>query len=1040
MNNVQESAMNELLFGMTHEGDKLIQNFKALQDALKFPSGEVGVLLENKENLNLTDEELEAKMQEYTEEAADRDYQAAETNEERDQAKFKHMDDAVMYERYSQALDYRKNVERALSDFDAQLKVVTTAIEKFNETGVINQIQEAIREAEKNRRPGNESDKAYVDSLRDFVEFYNYYVNLCDGMRTMVSDRRAQYDEEFNAKRSAVKENNDRITAEIETVKAEIRDLSAEFEKLEDEEEMYLRTNDFDNPRYNEIVTRKKEINARRSELNNQIMEKQALLQSVPSFDYDFNSYKVGQRDIINLDLGLKRYLAEQGDLEQEMQKHAMDARNRAPRFEYFFDSEGKLIANIVVNGITKSKTVGDYKDLGYENINKAVKDLIFLVAASSKGLDLNTVARFDYHVAQVTPEGLEFVESNSMDTFSMNEVSKYLLGQVKDKKLEDDKLNDIRNIVEPEPVPTEPEPEPVQPEPVEPEPVEPEPVPTEPEKEEEPEKEDTKEPEEVTPVVETPRQEVPEGAVRVVSARECKVKVGNDNEITRKQFPGQDRNYEDLLKDRYARRFVTPAVAAVGIFAVAAIPALPVVLAAGGTLAVATVMGHSTEIVEAARRHKLNKLAKKAGLSIGYQIDDNTYKMCFVDSEGRPLSGAEAQEIAGDKVDLQAEVDKLADNKHRGQDYRKVFIESAEEKFENRTIKKIAKYAKQFDLQLDKDYLKEKGDIRFVDEDGNVLSDEAIAEQVDSLRDFKADVNELQTEYQKGMRELKNDQFYDKLLTSTEAQRYNRMSDMKPVTTDNLIGIFDDLGGIRLSKKKPNKIAKWIDKKLAGLKERLSLEDPEEQLINDVNLDVQEEAETVEQDAPEVTEEDVAVEETPEEPVVEDEVVPEEPAAEQEVTPVEEEIETSVPVEEEEVHVEEAPVEETAAAEPINSEDLDINEAIVNATTTAAPVIDEEAMEAERAATVQQAMAEDELNQPVAGPVEEPTQPVADSNDIQAYMEATIDNVESTLPDLIAANPAEAEKFVINHPEHQALYDSIVQSLEPESEGLGSK
>ena len=56
---------------------------------------------------------------------------------------------------------------------------------------------------------------------------------------------------------------------------------------------------------------------------------------------------------------------------------------------------------------------------------------------------------------------------------------------------------------------------------------------------------------------------------------------------------------------------FVTPAVAAVGIFAIAAIPALPVVLAAGGTLAVATVMGHSTEIVEAARRHKLNKLAK---------------------------------------------------------------------------------------------------------------------------------------------------------------------------------------------------------------------------------------------------------------------------------------------------------------------------------------------------------------------------------------------------------------------------------------------
>ena len=35
MNNVQESAMNELLFGMTHEGEKLLANFNALQEWFK---------------------------------------------------------------------------------------------------------------------------------------------------------------------------------------------------------------------------------------------------------------------------------------------------------------------------------------------------------------------------------------------------------------------------------------------------------------------------------------------------------------------------------------------------------------------------------------------------------------------------------------------------------------------------------------------------------------------------------------------------------------------------------------------------------------------------------------------------------------------------------------------------------------------------------------------------------------------------------------------------------------------------------------------
>ena len=1051
----QYKKMSEFIFNMNEEGSKLIEAFNNLREAFKYPNRDVERF--GKEHKDLTDARIAEILEGLSEEAQDRVYQEAYNgdtvdNDRVDMAQGRINRMQREYEQYSQLLDYRKKVEAALNEFDNQLVIASDKLKELSLAPEILDIKAKRTKAEENRTPGNATEKAYADGLNDFVKCFDFYETLCAELRGQVADRKSGYDEGFNAEKEEVEKHNKEVNDKIAEIIAERKVLDEEIKQLDSDLVIFDELRDYDNPEYKELMERKIEKSRRRSELLSQEYETKKELKSLPSYNFDFNSYEMKQEDYTRLAYNLEKYIEKNGDLETQMNKHIVDAKTSSPRFEFLFDDEENLIVSCYINGKKLTKTVGKYDELNYDKISSMVRYITSRMAGASFELNDEICTKIKYQIATVTKDGLVFADTKDQDGFKMFDVSHYLYDVVKEKQLENDKLNNLRDVVNQEPDPVQPEPQPVQPEPT---PVQPEPTPVQPEPgETEPEPEETEDEEiENTNENEVEHRQLPANALRIVSARDYDVKVGNDNDLTRRLNPGQNRTYEKLLKDRFARKFITPAIAAIGIFGIAAVPTLPVILAAGGTYAIANIMGHSSEIIEMARRHKLNKLAQKAGLSIGYNVDKYNYGMYFLDSEGRPLNAEEAQSIAGDRVNIQEELDKIAGNKYRSKDYREEFAAKAEKKFENRTIKKLAKYGAQFDLLLDEDYLKQTGNIRFTDLDGHLLTDEELEDQVDDIYDFKEDIADMTDEYKKGMREIQNDQYYGKLLVSGKAQRLNKMSDIDEVTPNNLIALFDDLGGLKLTKKKPNKISKWINSKLEGLREALSLEEPEEQLTNDINLDVQEVQDVVANDAPDVTDEviaeDAPAEEVTDEPVVDAEAPAEEvteenveaPVAE---TPVEEAPVEAAPVEETpvaETPVAETPVVETVvndeaiatpevpvASEPINSEDLDINEAIVNATTTAAPVMDESEMEAERAATVQQAMAEDELEK----------QDI--SKNIQDYMEATIADVASTLPDLVATNPAEAEKFIINHPEHQALYDSIVQSLEPGSEGLGTK
>ncbi len=1037
----QELVMNELLHDLTVEGEELAVAFRELQDSLKRPDGEIRELLESDENIDFSISELEEKMNRFTEEARNKDYEELSPEEYHQIHNYGTEYDDVMFERYQKAVNYRKNIEEKLNAVDNQLKRMDDTFNKFIDADVMKQIKAAYKQAEKQRKAGDSAAKEYAESLKDFIEFYEYFNDLRANLREKISDRRNNFDAEFNAKREAVAENNKRINAEIEAIRDEIAPLEVELENLELEIERKERKKEYDEE-YKKYVERKNEINDRLSELRHQIGQKQSLLQKMPTFDYNFNAYSINQKDIIDLEIDMKKEAAQMADLENEMKKRSMDALKSTPRFEFFLDSDGKIVTSIVVNGVTKTKTIGDYKDVSYEQIAQVVKNLILTVAAGSVGLDLNTVARYNFRIAQVTPEGLEYQKSeNGVDTFKHVEVSKFIYEYANGLVKQDQLLDDLRNNIDLDDEPKKDGDQPDQPNPDEPSkdgdqpdqpnPDEPskdgdqpeQPEPEEPEKDgEQPEQPEPEEPEKDGEQPEQPEPEEPDKnndkGYRVVSARPFtfnpSLKVGATSKQALAQNPELKRYNEELMSKTKTKR-VLLTVMTLGTFGVALTnPMIATALAFGGTCGIATILSQLPHAATLGRKHKLEKLAKDMGLKVGYILNDDHYEIGFVDPKNPTvkLSNEEIKEIGGARA--QEVLDKIADNKTRGEGtvnarYKQKQIDKAADTY----FEKLSDLYAPYGLKIDELYFNHTNEVHLIDANEDVdlnvewtpevkeacqarFLDTKLEEYV-NLEDAEKvveDRNKITEEYKDKIEEIDSKDYTTRLLWNFKDRRISERRDLKKVSFENLECLFDDLGGVTIPKK--GRLRSWIDKRFAT-------------------------PDTIVHDEQEVA---VQVEEQP----VDEEVPSNENNLDQDAP-----AQTAPEVESEDVQLDQPEAEPTPAA-PSEDEGLDIQEAILNATTEGR----EEAPNEDLLAEGVQAVMAEEQSVPSATVAEEaPVQEGPTSEELQAYMEATIDSVQDTLPDLMKTHPEEAEKFVVNHPEFQELYDQLSASLNTEDQGL---
>ena len=1049
MNNVQELAMSEFLYEMTHEGKELASAYRELEASLQRPDAEIRELLESDENIGLSLDELKEKASHLTEEGRNKDYEtlpvsAQEIEEERVRAEaagetpkpsFYDIHDAngsvdsIMYERYQKAIEYRENVESKLNAVDNIVKKMGEAIQKIQESGVVEEVRTALKDAEANRRPGNDADKAYVDSLQDFLNFYEYFTQLAGGFRDEIIDRKAKFDDEFNSKRQAVIDNNEKLTAEIEKIRNDIKPLESKLEYLELEIERKERKKEFDEE-YKKLVENKNDLTAQVNDIRRQIAEKQNNLQKMPTFDYNFDLYSIGQKDLIDLEIDVKQSASQFSDLEQQIEKNIIDGRNRAPRFEYSYDSDKNLIVSLYVNGSKKTKTVGDYRDISYENIWDVCRQLVVAVAAGSRGLDINTVGRLPFMVAELTPEGLKFATSKENDTFNVSLSSKAINEAVEMKKANDKTIDDLRKDSQ------EPKPTPQQPGDGEPDKTDDAPDKTddEPDKtNDEPNQPDKDEPK---------NDKKDDYGYKCVSSRDFKIKVGNTNDQTRLGNEAQNRNYETLLKDRFARKLINPAIAAVGIFAAVSVPTLPVILAAGGVYTIANVLGHSPEIIEMARRHKLNKLAKKLGVEIGYKIDKDNYAMAFVDEEGRALSNEELEEIAKEKgIELNndkftGELDKIAGNKYRSKNYKTKYAQKEFCKFKNRTIHKINDYAYDFGLELDLDTLESTGNFVFRDmETGKLLDDNELNSE---FKDAKAD---FEKEYDEGVKEILNDEYVGKLLISKKARKLNALSDVEVVKPNNLIALYDDIGGLSLKPRGRNKVAKFFKRRLDKIVATFDLE-------AQVKQNILSKAEELDDDSKVMDKDEVNTKDEPQPgQAVVDEPIPgatpdADATAKQEDQDENKDVDKTDDVEPKDIQQDQTQQEPAPTAKPTGLDIDSAAETLANLTTSEGTLEDNSVAGAadsdvadSAADTTSDTTTEPEV-QEVVDPREHPI-----NMEVAGYLAKAANDgkFDEAFAQLMVEQPELAEQYVIDHPTLQEKYDEFRAKME-ESQGLGTK
>ena len=1056
----QEKMMNELMYNLSKDGELLIDAYRALEAALlERPAGEIREVLESDENRNLSIDELQAKADRFTEEGRSKDYEELSPEEYHQIHQYGTEYDNIMNERYTAAINYRTNIQDKVAEVDKHLTNVTRTIEKFYDSDMMKQIKAAYKQAEKQRKAGDAAAKEYAESLHDFMEFYEFVNDFAQGLRGKISDRGREFNDEFNKKREAVIENNKKITAEIEAIREEIKPLQEELDGLELEIERKERKKQYDEE-YQKLIARKNELTTNISSLRQQLGQKQTLLQMMPTFDYNFNPHQLTQDEIIDLELDLRQAAPQMSDLENEMKKRTMDAMRSTPRFEYFIDSDNRLVVSIVVNGSTKTKTVGDYNTISHEQISQALRNLVLTVAAGSVGLDLKTVAWYDFRLAHITSEGLEFEKSSpeENDTFKLSGATKFLYeycDEIIKKKAQDDKdIEDARKLVEDEPeIDDDKDKEDDKNEDKDKDEDKdkendedinknkggsPEPSPSiiidHSKGEGEDEDKDIDEPtpeEEVEEEVQ--EEEVEDKGFKVTKFRKFsfdpKLKAGANNEDALAKNPELRRYHEELMDKKGLQKYYLPIMVGATLLVAVTNPALGTALAFGGSAGLATLISQFPNVAVKARKRKLDKLAEKMGLKVGYVVNGESYEIGLVDPEN-PTVKLSNEEIAefGNKagINAQEELDKIAGNDTRGKGtvdsiHKKADLDAADELF----IERYNKLARKAGLKVDTYYFKKTDGIaRLIDIDDEILDetveftdevkqecesrhlDNALADIVKSSKydQFIEARDEIVEDYNSEIDRIAAKDYTTRLLWSFKDRKLSARRDLKPVKFDNLECLYDDLGGINIPKK--GKFASWLEEKFV---------DPEFIVHNDSDERVEPVEEQPADVVEEVVQEDMTVAQPP---------VNEESQGVEEAPEAEEVVEEAVEAQEQDAALA-TDAEDVEKSEPINEDNLDISEAILNATTLDRDEFVDETEE-ERSESVQETM---EQEQQKKG---------ASKEDLDKYMEATKDHIEDVLPDLIKTNPEYAEEYVVNHPEYQELYNKITASLNPGTEGLG--
>ena len=337
---------------------------------------------------------------------------------------------------------------------------------------------------------------------------------------------------------------------------------------------------------------------------------------------------------------------------------------------------------------------------------------------------------------------------------------------------------------------------------------------------------------------------------------------VGNTNKDTRSKE--LEPHYKDWLRNRNGKRLINTIMVGSALLTFASTAALPAFIALGGTIAVATLFSKYPEMLKNARMHKLQKLAKSVGCKVATNIDKDSYEMYFADENGNKLTDAQVLERAEDPEAFQAELDRIAENKTRGLDSNgnrkpeadldKVNQDRATEKATAKYIKNINKAIKGLGIKVNEESFNPDGDLTFVVDNPELAPDlDKAIKQADDP-EVQKQLAEARDLFNDEKQEIIQGNYDEKLFGfSKEAKENNRilkLSNLKEVTMDpanaeksvNLIGIFDDLGGVRL--KKSSKIGKALGGLFSKLGEKVSQITQVENLNDEENPELEDEVE----------------------------------------------------------------------------------------------------------------------------------------------------------------------------------------------------
>ena len=630
--------------------------------------------------------------------------------------------------------------------------------------------------------------------------------------------------------------------------------------------------------------------------------------------EHGIDDIPVGERtvDTIRLD-GIDQLEMQMGARSEELTRNFSK-----PRLE--FEVNGNEV-NIAFRA--SGRTFKYEKTLDLNNIDKNEINAIFR-GLTGKYVENSSTAKRDlfdmpFELAEIKGQEINFIPNRLGNEFSndfqLSNVSEMLFEQLDERRKENDIINNIsiedevEKTEEVEETKEETAPE-VTPEEVTPEEVPTEEAPAEEVEETENEELTEEEPEHVEGEIideETPeeRQERQNRfGFKVTGARPFTfdgLTVGNTNAATRN--PEMEVYYEAWKRNRSAKRLINTVMVGAGLLTFAATATLPAAIACCGTIGIATLMSKYPDMLKNARMRKLQKLAKSLGCKVKTDIDKDSYRMYFVDSNGNELSNAQVIALGEEKgIDAKAELDRIAENKTRGKkadgtrkpeaDYDYIQKEKSKDKVTKKFIKNINKLFANENLKVDSYYYEKTGEIIYIPADAEIYgndveatpevlaelearADRTVQRRIDTDIELRDKIAALKEKRDVDVREILRGNYNEKLLGPSKEARANsrilELADLREVTFDgdSLIQVFDDLGGVRM--KKTSKLGKLLgglfksnevenlhnDNEALEDRQELSVE-PEEELTGDV-VDVDMEPEVDEELTEEAPAEEVA-------------------------------------------------------------------------------------------------------------------------------------------------------------------------------------